>query len=71
MSGTEATLKDVRKARGLTCKQVAEHIRVTERQVFRIEAGFPLTGPMEFALADVYGLPVERIRELAGEKEAA
>ena len=71
MTARETSLQDVREARGMTRAHVSKHVGITERHLFRIERGHALRQPIAFALADVYGLPVERIRELAGEREAA
>ena len=58
-------LKAARKAAGMTQKQVAEYLRITERAYQNIEYGLTLGSIKHWdALEDLFEIPQRKLREL-------
>lgn len=57
-------LRAARKAKGMTQKQVAEHLKISERSYQRIEIGETL-GSINYwdKLEDLFGIPQRKLRE--------
>jgi putative transcriptional regulator len=56
------TLKDLRAARGWTQADLAARLEISRQSVIAIETGkFDPSLPLAFRIADVFGLPIEKI----------
>lgn len=55
-------LKDLRAARGWTQADLAARLEISRQSVIAIETGkFDPSLPLAFRIADVFGLPIEKI----------
>jgi putative transcriptional regulator len=56
------SLKDLRAARGWTQADLAARLEISRQSVIAIETGkFDPSLPLAFRIADVFGLPIEKI----------
>ena len=56
------SLKDLRAARGWTQSDLAARLEISRQSVIAIETGkFDPSLPLAFRIADVFGLPIEKI----------
>lgn len=66
MRGKSTTLQELREQRGLSRLEVSRELGITERHLFRLEReSYPLRKGYAHALAEVYGVPVEKIEKAA------
>jgi len=63
----KSVLAELRLSKGLTQTQTAFHAGISQDHYWRIENGrTPMSGTVLVALADAYGMSVDRLRRLIG-----